>query len=337
MKNQAIFFTEPGKAELLEEELRELKDNEVLVKLAYSTISSGTERANLIGHVNIGITGSGNPPFPRIVGYCSSGVVEKIGEKVEGLEVGDRVAVSWGKHRQYMILTTDNVHKITDDNISLSEAATWQIATFPMAAIRKCRLEFGESAIVMGLGVLGLFAVKLLRVAGATPIIAVDPVPEKRELALKIGADYAFDPFAPDFAEQVKKVTDGGAKVGIEVTGVGAGLDGILDCMARFGRVALLGCTRDKEFSIDYYRKVHGPGITLVGAHTIARPDKESSSGWWTLKDEMAALQKFCTHGRLEFESLVEEIHSPAEATEVYTRLANEKAFPLVQFDWGRL
>lgn len=337
MKNKAIVFTEPGKAELLGEELRELKDNEVLVKLAVSTISSGTERANLIGKVNIGITGSGNPPFPRIVGYCSAGTIEKIGAKVEGFEVGDRVAVTWGKHRKYVILTTNNVHKITDDNVSFEEAATWQIATFPMAAIRKCRLEFGESAIVMGLGILGLFAVKLLRVAGATPIIAVDPVPEKRELALKIGADYAFDPYAPDFAEQVKAVTGGGAKVGIEVTGVGAGLDGILDCMAKFGRVALLGCTRDKEFSIDYYRKVHGPGITLVGAHTIARPDKESSSGWWTLKDEMAALQKFYTHGRLEFASLVEESHSPEEATEVYARLANEKAFPLVQFDWRML
>lgn len=337
MKNQAIVFTEPGKAELLEKELPEIKENEVLVKLAVSTISSGTERANLIGNENVRPSGNGNPSFPRTVGYCSAGVVEKIGEKVKDIRVGDRVAVTWGKHCQYVIRDVENVHKITDDSISFSEAATWQIATFPMAAIRKCRLELGESAIVMGLGVLGLFAVKLLRAAGAVPIVAVDPVPEKRELALKIGADYAFDPFAPDFAEQVKAVTGGGANVGIEVTGVGAGLDGILDCMARFGRVALLGCTRNKEFTIDYYRKVHGPGITLVGAHTVARPEKESSAGWWTLKDEMAALQKLHKCGRLDLASLVEETHSPAEAPEVYTRLATEKSFPLVQFDWRKL
>ena len=37
--------------------------------------------------------------------------------------------------------------------------------------------------------------------------------------------------------------------MGIEVTGIGAGLDGILDCMARYGRVALLGCTRNKDFT----------------------------------------------------------------------------------------
>ena len=69
-----------------------------------------------------------------------------------------------------------------------------------------------------------------------------------------------------------KEISNGGVKVGIEVTGVGAALDGILDCMARFGRVALLECTRSSDFTIDYYRKVHGLGITLVGAHTNARP-----------------------------------------------------------------
>ena len=128
----------------------------------------------------------------------------------------------------------------------------------------------------MGQGVLGLLALPLLRAAGAIPIIAVDPVAEKRAKALSAGADAALDPFAEDFADTAREITGGGARVGIEVTGFGAGLDGILDCMGRFGRVALLGCTRNKEFSIDYYRKVHAPGITLVGAHTMARPGQES-------------------------------------------------------------
>jgi threonine dehydrogenase-like Zn-dependent dehydrogenase len=51
---------------------------------------------------------------------------------------------------------------------------------------------------------------------------------------LQSGADYALDPYAEDFADMAKKLTDGGAKVGIEVTGVGAGLNGILDCMAKY-------------------------------------------------------------------------------------------------------
>ncbi|MFR6641702.1 MAG: hypothetical protein ACLUSP_10635 [Christensenellales bacterium] len=67
-------------------------------------------------------------------------------------------------------------------------------------------------------------------------------------------------------------MTARGANVAVEVTGLGKGLDRVLDCMRKFGRVALLGCTRNSDFTIDHYRKVHGPGITPVGAHTAARP-----------------------------------------------------------------
>ena len=195
----------------------------------------------------------------------------------------------------------------------------------------------GESALVMGLGILGLVAIPLLKAAGAAPIIAVDPIAEKREKALAVGADYALDPFAPDFAEQAKALTGGGANVGIEVTGVGAGLDGILDCMARFGRVALLGCTRNKEFTIDYYKKVHGPGITLVGAHTLARPTQESHSGWWTEEADVQALIRLTQMGRIKLADLVDEVHTPYDAPQVFDRLAKEKAFPVVQFDWSEM
>ena len=179
--------------------------------------------------------------------------------------------------------------------------------------------------------------VKLLRQAGAVPIIAVDPVPAKRTRAMEIGADYAFDPFDPDFEKQVRSVTGEGVNVAIEVTGNGKALDQVLDCMAKLGRVALLGCTRHSDFTIDYYKKVHGPGITLVGAHTQARPILESSAGLWTTRDDVLAIQKMVNAGRLEFMSMVEEIHSPEDAPEVYTRLANEPSFPLVQFDWRKL
>ena len=118
--------------------------------------------------------------------------------------------------------------------------------------------------MVMGLGILGQLAVKLARIAGACPVIACDPVKERREEALKNGADYAFDPFDKDFVSQVKQASGGGVQTAIEVTGVGAGLVETLDCMRRFGRVALLGCTRNSDFSIDYYNKVHTPRITLV-------------------------------------------------------------------------
>jgi len=337
MLTKRIVFTEACKAEFLDVEIGEPCYGEVQVALKVSAISSGTERANLVGSRTV----AWNRPeaekaqFPRYGGYSSAGVVVKVGEGVEKVKMGDRVALSWSTHSQYVNISENLVCPI--DEIAFEDAALFHIATFPLAAIRKCRLELGESAIVMGMGMLGIVAVQLLRAAGAAPIIAVDPNAQKRKKALECGADYALDPYAPDFAETVKKMTNGGVKVGIEVTGIGKGLEGILDCMARFGRVALLGCTRDSNFTIDYYRKVHGPGITLVGAHTNARPEKDSYNGWWSERDDVYALKKLTETGRIQLSSIIDEVHTPFEATKIYTRLAEETVFPLVLFDWRNL
>ena len=269
------------------------------------------------------------------MGYSSAGVVFEKGENVTNIDVGDRVVAFWGTHSKYNIVNKDNVVKIDDDNISFQQAALTFITSFPLAAIRKTRLEIGESAIVMGLGLLGQFAVRLLKAAGAVPVIAVDPVKERREEALLGGADFAFSPFEENFAEKVKEITNGGANVAIEVTGVGAGLDGVLDCMAKFGRVALLGCTRDKNFTIDYYRKIHSPGITMIGAHTIARPMVESHPGYFTHQDDIKSIMKLISYNRLDFSDMIKEVHSPKDCQDVYTRLINDKEFPIVvQFDW---
>lgn len=334
MNCKQIVFTEKNKAELLDVEMYEPGTNEVMVKTEFSTISCGTERANLTGDPNVNANG-GEVIFPRKSGYNSAGVVVKKGENVKSVEIGDRVLVYWGFHKTYNIVSEEQVVKIEDETISFETAAMSFIATFPMAAIRKTRLEMGESAMVMGLGILGTIAVKLLRAAGAVPIIAADPNPARREIALKNGADYALDPLKEGFADEVKKLTNGGVNVAIEVTGVGAGFNEALDCMARFGRVALLGCTRNSDFTVDYYHKIHFPGITVVGAHTAARPDKESHAGWYTHRDDVKAVFKLCSGKRLCLENLIEETHKPEECGEVYHRLAFDKSFPIVvQFDW---
>ena len=338
MKCKQIVFTEKNKAELLTVESKELAPNEVMVETYVSTISCGTERANITGNPNVNASGPSSVQFPRASGYNSSGIVVKKGADVKSVEIGDRVVVYWGHHLNYNIVPEEQVVKIEDDNISFETGAMSFISTFPMAAIRKTRLEIGESAIVMGLGILGMIAVKLLRAAGAVPIIAADPNPKRREIALQNGADFAFDPLCEGFAQEVKKVTGGGVNVAIEVTGVGAGFNEALDCMAKFGRVALLGCTRNSDFTVDYYKKIHSPGITVIGAHTIARPDVESHPGWFTHRDDIKAVLKLCSGKRLCLENLIEETHSPEECPEVYNRLINDKDFPIVvQFNWREL
>ena len=108
--------------------------------------------------------------------------------------------------------------------------------------------------------------------------------------------------------------------------------------MAPFGRVALLGCTRNSNFTVDYYRKVHGPGISLIGAHTKARPEVESYPGYFTAADDMRAVLNLCANNRLQIKDMVEEVYSPDECEDVYKRLVNDKNFPTIaQFDWEKI
>jgi len=337
--DKQIVFTEKNKADLLEVECRPVGDYDVKVKTCFTTISSGTEKANITGCQDTSpFTQKGNSViFPRVSGYSASGIVVEKGSCVDSLEIGDKVAISWSNHRKYNVVNEKQAVKF-DEGVTMEEASMAHIATFSLAAIRKARIEIGESAMVTGLGILGLVGVGLLRVAGAIPIIAVDPIEERRKKALLFGADYAFDPYDKDFYEKVKEVSGGGVNVAIEVTGNGAGLNVTLDCMKKFGRVSLLGCTRDSNFTVDYYRKVHGPGISLIGAHTMARPQVESSPTLFTVADDMKTVLSLCSKGRIDLKSIIDETYSPTECEGVYKKLVNDKTFPtVVQFDWSEV
>ena len=181
--DKEIVFTDINKAEFLDTESQELGENQVRVKTACSTISNGTEKANVSGDPSVSprSKNTDKPVFPRRGGYSTSGIVVEKGTNVKSLEVGDKVAMYWTTHRNYNVVDEKNAVKIESDNVGLAEASIAHIATFPLAAIRKTRLEIGESAMVLGLGTLGLLAVGLLRIAGAVPIIAVDPVEERRK------------------------------------------------------------------------------------------------------------------------------------------------------------
>ena len=132
MKSRTIVFTEPHKAELIEKDIRELREDDVLVRMVVSSISSGTERANFVGDPNVSIYKEPTETvFPRIVGYSSAGIVEKAGNNVTDIKPGDRVAMTGSVHTEYMVINKKNVHKIESENISFNEAALWYIACFP--------------------------------------------------------------------------------------------------------------------------------------------------------------------------------------------------------------
>ncbi|MBR2433924.1 MAG: zinc-binding alcohol dehydrogenase [Lentisphaeria bacterium] len=336
MKVTYVVAKSAGKAELahLDYDPASLKPNEVLMKNEYSVISAGTERAWLIGQSN-----NDFQSFPYHPGYSAAGHVLAVGSDVKDFKEGDRVIISGAGHRSHTVNDARNVYKIKDDSIDLAEAAFAYIVTFPMLGVRKLRLDMGESVLIAGQGILGLIAVQLASLSGAIPLIVADLDPARRALGLKLGADVALDPAAPDYVEQIKALTDGqGVNAVVEVTGNAIALKQSLRCTAKMGRVSLLGCTRVPDAPIDFYRDVHLPGITLIGAHTSNRPKVDSCHGQWSEFDDYRTFLKYLGAGKLQIRPIISEIVSPAKATEVYDRLVNVKNPPLgIVFDWKQL
>lgn len=330
MKSKTIVFTKPQTAELLENELAPVRDNMVMVKMEYTVLSGGTERANIMGMNNT------SQNFPMSLGYCGVGYVTEIGEKVEKIKIGDRVLVYHGIHTEYNVVPESDVTKVENDGIDSLYAAFVIIASMGLGGVRKLEVELGESAMVMGLGLLGIFSVQFLRLSGANPVIAVDLNEERRNLALKLGADYALDPSDKDFVEKVKTITKGkGVNACVEVTGVSAAMKQALQCASWQGRISLLGCTRVSDCAVDYYTQVHKPGIKLIGAHNFVRPKVESYPHHWTHHDDCRAILDMIATNRLDVKSIVSRVVPPETAPEIYTELCNNKDFPMgTVFDW---
>ena len=333
MKNKKITFTAIHKAELVEAELRCIEATEVLIEMEYTVVSGGTERAYIMGLKNT------LQKFPMSLGYCGVGRVIEIGSAVKSVAVGDRVLVYHGIHAKYNIRPEADITKVTNEDVSSLEAAFVIIASMGLGGVRKLELELGESAMVMGLGLLGIFAVQFLRISGAYPLIAADLNPARRELALKLGADYAFDPSAPDFAEQVKAVTKGeGVRATVEVTGVSAAMKQALECASWMGRISLLGCTRVSDCAVDYYQQVHRPGVKIIGAHNFVRPKVESYPHHWTHQDDCKAILDLIAAERVLVAPIISRVVSPENAPEIYNQLCDDPDFPIgTVFDWKEI
>ncbi len=330
MKSKTIVFTKPQTAELVEKEIGIATDNRVKVKMEYTVVSGGTERACIMGMNNT------SQKFPMSLGYCGVGYVTEIGDKVEKIKIGNRVLVYHGKHTEYNIVPESDVTKVENDNIDSLDAAFVIIASMGLGGVRKLELELGESAMIMGLGLLGIFSVQFCRLNGANPVIAVDLNEERRNLALKLGADYALDPSDENFVKKVKEITRGkGVNACVEVTGVSLAMKQALECASWMGRISLLGCTRVSDCEIDYYQQVHRPGIKLIGAHNFVRPKVESYPHHWTHHDDCRAILDMIATNRIEVKSIVSRVVKPETAPEIYTELCNNKDFPMgTVFDW---
>lgn len=307
---------------------------QVLLKTEYSLISPGTEKA---GFLNLPNTWGGSP-FPRYPGYSSAGQILTVGDGVTDLKPGDRVVAYHSPHASHTYKHQRDIVRIEHETLDLKIAVFSIIAAMALQGVRKLKIELGESVLVMGLGLLGLFAVQFARLSGALPVLAMDLVSARRDLALKLGADHAFAPKDDGVVDAINALTRGGVNAVVEVSGAPTAVNEAFALMAPLARIALVGCSRTPTTEVDFYSHVHKPGITIIGAHNFVRPSEDSYPGYWTLREDLKTILRLLALGRLQAAPMIAEILSPKQAPKAYQSLAEGGANPPgVLFDWSRL
>lgn len=314
MKGQRIAFVSKGRAELEEFTVPAAEPGKVLLKTECTLISPGTERANLLDMTDC-------KGWPKYLGYSAVATVLECGEGVTSLKPGDRAAVYHSIHASHQLKQECDLVRIEDPSLPAEEAVFSIVAAMGLQGLRKVRPELGESVMIMGQGLLGLFALQCAHLSGAFPLIALDFNPERRKLALELGADHAFSPDEPELEKRIAELTRGGVNAVVEVTGAPDAINLGLRCMAPMGRIALTGCSRTPTRELDFYHAVHRPGITIIGAHNFVRPKLDSRPGFWTMRDDMAMLLRYFSAGRIKTRPLISERAKPSQAPELYKRL----------------
>ncbi|MEL6322014.1 MAG: zinc-binding alcohol dehydrogenase, partial [Cyanobacteria bacterium J06626_14] len=182
---KSLLLTSPYRLQWVEEPKRDLMPCEVLVETIASSISIGSELPQYEGQARLGYSVT----YPKMTGYENVGYVIQIGSAVTALEVGQRVIAFYG-YRTQAIVPQDSVVPIGDD-ISDQQAILTILSCDVAKGIRKLRPLPEERVLITGCGAIGLLAVFVLSAYGVRHVDVVEPLKNRRELALDLGAKAA--------------------------------------------------------------------------------------------------------------------------------------------------
>ena len=263
---------EPGKVVWQEVPEPEAAPGEVLVKVAMVNTCPHWDM-HLLGGIPMFAGGTINYPYTGgQPGHEAVGEVVALGEGVTDLAVGTRVAC-WkdaGHHRpgcyaQYVAMTREHVLPLPD-SVTWEQACSLELAMCVQVSVEQLlRNDFlvGKRIGISGLGPAGLVALQLVKAQGAESVVGVDPVAERRDMALAAGADIVIKPTAEDWDKQV----GGNVHATIDCTGFKVSIEFMLQRTVR--AVCIFGVLRETvEFKAAYWggRSLFGYEPHNVGA-----------------------------------------------------------------------
>ena len=230
---------------------------EVLVRIAYVGIC-GSDVEAYLGHRN--------PEFlskPPRLGHEPSGVIEKVGERVTGLKVGDRVATvgAWGCFSEYIVCRPEGVMKLPPE-ISLIEGSLVEVTPGIIKAATMTGIGPAHNVMVIGQGLSGLQLTRLISLNGCRNLIAVDLFDEKLEIAREFGASHTINAQTDDIAARVEGIAPGGVDYAVMATLDGNDVPDAVEWVRFGGKIVLYGSIGPCD-GIDFFR-VHRKGISIV-------------------------------------------------------------------------
>ncbi|MBP7402964.1 MAG: galactitol-1-phosphate 5-dehydrogenase [Clostridia bacterium] len=271
-----------------------VRDDEVLVRVRACSICGSDV------HGMDGSTGRRIPPV--IMGHEASGTIETVGTGVRDFAPGDRVTfdstvycgdcyfcrrgeinlcdnrrvlgVSCGEYNypgafaEYIAVPRRVLYRLPDA-VSFERAAMVEPLSIAFHALRRSPVSLGDTAVVVGAGMIGSLVIQLLHTAGCGRIIAVDLVQEKLDLAKKLGADVCLRSDQTDVPAEIARLTEGrGADVAFEVVGIAATLRTAIASLRKGGSLTLVGnLSPTAEFA---YQAVVTRQLTLYGSCSSA-------------------------------------------------------------------
>ncbi len=339
MRVHEVVCTAKQVVELSKRELDgQLDEHRVGVRAHYSLVSVGTEMATYRQtHIRFSSDDpEERPKLPARLGYCLSGEVTDVGPGVAEFSVGDRV-LAIAPHASYVEVNTARRNAIKlPDSVSSRDAPFIRLGSISLVGVRRASIEFGDTVVVLGLGLIGHLAARIALMSGARAVYGFDLLESRVEAARRhgIGAERAPD----DLRDRVASLTSGRmADVVIEATGSPSVIAESFDASRRGGRVVLLGSPRGRV-EIDPYSQIHNRGVAVIGAHENTRPPCETQSEPWTRTADMQLLAELMGEGRFSIEGLVSEVADPRDVQQTYARLdARPEEYLGVLFDWRAL
>ena len=263
---KALLLTAPSKLELTDVDDPKCGADEVVLRIRACGICGSDI------HGWDGSSGRRHPPL--IMGHEAAGEIASVGDAVEGWRVGDRVTfdstIYCGKCRfceageinlctdrrvvgvapaeyrqngafaQFLALPARILHALPA-GLEFEKAAFVEPTSIAVHAVRRSGIKNGNTAVVVGSGMIGLLVIQALRWAGASRIIAIDRVKERLAMARQLGATDTFE-LCEDTAASVLSLVGGdGADSVFEVVGYGPALNLALSCVRRGGTCTLVG------------------------------------------------------------------------------------------------